>query len=93
MAKEFTFRLGSKVKDKVTGFVGIVVSRIQHISGCDSYWVQPPMDPSMPLKQGESSIPKPEHFDEPRLTLLEEPTEELNSIPVRAREVAGPGPG
>ena len=32
-------KLGSYVKDKVTGFEGIATSRVQSITGCDSYWV------------------------------------------------------
>jgi hypothetical protein len=34
--------LGSTVRDKITGFKGIVTSRAVHMNGCDRYWVQPP---------------------------------------------------
>ena len=33
--------LGSQVKDKVTGFEGIAVSRIEYLSGCVQYGVRP----------------------------------------------------
>jgi len=36
--------LGSTVRDKITGFKGIVTSRAVHMNGCDRYWVQPPVD-------------------------------------------------
>lgn len=34
-------KLGDKVKDKVTGFKGIVVSISKHLYGCDRVGVQP----------------------------------------------------
>ena len=33
--------LGSRVRDKVTGFTGIVVVQSEHISGCDTVTIQP----------------------------------------------------
>jgi len=33
--------LGDKVKDKVTGFIGIVVARTEFINGCIQYSVAP----------------------------------------------------
>lgn len=32
-------RLGDRVRDKVTGFKGIVTCYQKHITGCDSVWV------------------------------------------------------
>ena len=37
-------KLGMKVKDKITGFTGIVVSYSKHMNGCDRAWIQPPVD-------------------------------------------------
>jgi hypothetical protein len=40
MSKEFKWEMGSEVKDKVTGFKGIVVCRSQYLTGCNRYAVQ-----------------------------------------------------
>ena len=48
--------LGKEVQDKVTGFVGIVISRHQHITGCDRYTVA-----AVDMEHFE--------FDEDRLTI------------------------
>ena len=34
-------KLGSKVRDKVTGFIGIAVARTEFLNGCIQYSVQP----------------------------------------------------
>lgn len=62
--KTFAFPFGAKVRDKVTGFEGIVTSRGDHISGCDTYAVQ-----NQTLKDGAPQDVK--WFDEPRLVLIE----------------------
>lgn len=36
----FKFDLGIEVKDKITGFVGVIVSRAEHLTGCNRYGVQ-----------------------------------------------------
>ena len=62
---EFKFDVGSKVKDIITGFNGIIIYRTQWLNNCNTYGVQP-----TELKDG-----KPldrEHFDEPQLELVEE---------------------
>lgn len=61
---EFKFNRGDRVKDRVTGFVGVVVSRADHISGCDTYGLQPEQ-----LKDGAPQ--KCEWFDEPRLEFVQ----------------------
>lgn len=33
--------LGDKVRDKVTGFEGIVTTHAKHLTGCDRLWVEP----------------------------------------------------
>lgn len=35
----FKFSLGIKVKDRITGFKGVLVSRCDHITGCNTYGV------------------------------------------------------
>lgn len=60
MSRGYKFELGEVVKDKVTGFSGIVIGRASHISGCDTYGVQP-----KELKDGMPQEAK--WLDEPRL--------------------------
>lgn len=38
-APTFKYKIGEKVKDKLSGFDGVVESQIQWINGCQSYWV------------------------------------------------------
>jgi hypothetical protein len=42
---------GSEVKDKITGFKGIVTGKCSYITGCEQYLVQP---------KGKSSDKKPD---------------------------------
>lgn len=52
--------LGSKVKDKITGFSGIVLGYVSYISGCNQALVSPPV--------GSDGTFKDSHwFDEQRL--------------------------
>lgn len=37
---EFKFSLGSEVKDKITGFTGIVRGRSEYLTGCNTYGIQ-----------------------------------------------------
>lgn len=34
-------QLGQKVKDKITGFTGIVIGRAEYLTGCNQFGVQP----------------------------------------------------
>ena len=40
----FRWPLGSKAKDKITGFTGIIAARSNHITGCDTYGLCPEVD-------------------------------------------------
>lgn len=60
MSRGFKLELGQFVRDKVTGYEGCITSRAEHISGCDTYGVQP-----QTMKDGVPQDPK--WFDEPRL--------------------------
>lgn len=55
--------LGDKVKDSVSGFQGIAVSRHTYLQGCDRITVQPPID-----KDGKH--PDAMSFDEPQLLIV-----------------------
>ena len=61
---DFKFGLGDKVGDKVTGFTGVIVGRGDHISGCNTYGIQP-----LALKDGQPQDVK--WLDEPRLLVME----------------------
>lgn len=37
-------RLGDKVQDTVSGVIGIVCSKIEHLNGCIQYGVQPKLN-------------------------------------------------
>jgi hypothetical protein len=56
----FLHELGIEVKDKITGFQGIVVVRSQHMFGCNTYGVMP-----QALKDGKRI--DTDWFDEGRL--------------------------
>ena len=38
---DFKLELGQSVKEKVTGFTGIITGRAQYITGCNQYCIQP----------------------------------------------------
>jgi hypothetical protein len=60
--------LGAKVKDKVTGFVGIATGHTRLLTGCDRYLVQPAVG-----KDGK--LPDECWFDENRLVVLKVPSQ------------------
>jgi len=37
----FIYELGQKGKDKITGFEGILTSRVEFLTGCNRYSIQP----------------------------------------------------
>ena len=80
--------LGSKVRDIVTGFTGIVTSRAEHLTTCRRYWVQPEAD-----KDGKT--PDGQWVDEPTLMVVKEPSKEIREMKraLQTPAPAGPGPG
>lgn len=58
-----TVGMGNMVKDKVSGFKGIVVSEHNYLNGCTRLTVQPPVN-----DKGE--LPGVETFDVPQLELV-----------------------
>ena len=63
--KEFEFEMGCKVKDIITGFIGVVISRTQWLTNCNNYGVNP-----QELKDGKPI--ESQYFDENRLILEDE---------------------
>lgn len=43
---DFKIELGSKVEDQLTGFSGIATARVQYVTGCNQYLVQPRCGPN-----------------------------------------------
>lgn len=62
MAK-FTIDLGTTVRSNISGFQGMVTSRLEHLNGCNRYWVSPPVDKDGKLQDGY-------WFDEAELVVI-----------------------
>jgi len=69
--------LGTKVKDSVSGFIGVVISATTYLNGCRWLCVQPPVK-----KNGE--FLEPVYFDEAQL-------QPVTKRPVRRGTVIGRG--
>ena len=76
------FDFGSKARDKVTGFVGVVTGFTTYDTGCDRYMLTPPVD-----EKGQMS--KSEWVDSSRLESVPEPRKETKRSP---RHGGGPNP-
>lgn len=62
---KFKFNLGDEIKDKITGFHGIIIARTQWIHNCNTYGIR-----SRELKD---NIPlDTQFFDEPQLEIVKE---------------------
>ena len=61
---------GSTARDKITGFEGIVVRRIEHMNKCVRYELQPVVDE-------EGQLPDSKMFDSPDLEVIANPKEGL----------------
>ncbi|MFH0821261.1 MAG: hypothetical protein V2B18_00790 [Pseudomonadota bacterium] len=61
----FAFELGQTVKDKITGYTGVVMARIEYFTGCLHYGIQP----KKVTKDGR--VPEWEYIDQSRLVLVE----------------------
>jgi len=56
-------KLGQKVKDKVTGFIGIAISKVEYLNGCVQFCVKPKVDKDGKCLDGE-------WFDVDQLTVV-----------------------
>lgn len=73
--------LGHRVRDKISGFTGVVTSFSKHLNGCDRVWISPPIDKDGKMIDGS-------WFDIVQLEVLEE-----NVIPVQEGTVKSPPGG
>lgn len=53
-------KLGTIAKDIITGFEGIVTARVEYLTGCTQYGLQPKCVP-------DGKYPEAQYFDESRL--------------------------
>jgi hypothetical protein len=74
---EPVFELGDKVRDRVTGYAGVVTARIEYISGCVHVSLQAPADK-------DNKVPDALYVDENRCDLVEK------AKPLTAGPVGGP---
>lgn len=66
----FKYKLGVTVFDIVTGYQGIVTSRVEFLTGCNQYHVQPKLKGNAEFQEGR-------YFDETRLSQLNEKIVEI----------------
>lgn len=45
--------LGDTVRDMVTGFEGVAISRVEYLNGCVQFCVKPPIDKDKKMRDGE----------------------------------------
>lgn len=79
--------LGSKVKDTITGFVGIAVAKTQWLVGCIRVTVQPQdLDKDGKVREAYT-------FDEPTLVVLSTPAKtKIHAVPQTPTTPGGPRP-
>ena len=82
--QDFKFNLGDQLRDTITGFTGVCVSRSQWLSNCNTYGIK--ADGSIsPRTLDEKGMPKDtQHFDEPMLEIV------TPSVMKASRETGGP---
>lgn len=85
-----TIKLGQKVRDRITGFIGIAIARTEWINGCIRIAVQAPVD-----KDGKHTDAL--SFDEPQVEVLDAQNilavpEEAQHKAAKKKAVGGPYP-
>lgn len=66
--------LGKKVRDKVTGFEGVVTGRVEYLTGCAQVLVQPRV-------KGDGEFIESRWLDEPRAEVVDEQPVMANPTP------------
>jgi hypothetical protein len=51
---EWKFEQGDRVEDRVSGLVGIITSRTEHLNGCRQYGINPGVDKDGKMVEGWS---------------------------------------
>lgn len=76
-------KLGNRVRDKITGFEGIAVARVEYLTGCTQIGIAPGID-----KDGK--VPDTLYFDYTRLDILDAGNIMEGSTPKAAADKGGP---
>jgi hypothetical protein len=79
MAKIFKYELGCEAKDKVTGYKGMILSRAQWLTGCNTYGIK-----SQELKDGKPLDMV--YFDEDAMDVIRTPNQIAKDIKKTAKE-------
>lgn len=80
-------QLGVKARDKITGFEGIVVSKVVYLTGCDQYGLTPSV-----CKEGKPA--DTQYFDVSRLAVTGEGvTKDADLVQARDRVTSDPTGG
>ena len=80
---QHTLKMGQKVKDRITGFTGIITGMCSHITGCDTIGVNPGID-----KDGK--LQEVNWFDWTRLEILDVSNVMESSMAISAAAPGGP---
>jgi transcriptional regulator with XRE-family HTH domain len=75
----FLYEKGWHMKDVITGFEGYVVYRVDFLTGCNQYGLQPPIEEGGKGKE-RSEIPDSKQFDENRLVKTGKPSIVLPNV-------------
>ena len=76
----FEFEMGDLVKDEISGFSGIVVTRIEYLNGCKRY--------SILARKLEAGKPVEEWIDEAQLKIIQKAKEPKA---IKKKDPGGPG--
>lgn len=82
-------KLGQKVRDVITGFEGIAVTRMEWLNGCVRIAVQPPMRRDPDDKANGGFVPDSKTFDEEELEVLDETPIKLPNRKSAPRQTGG----
>ena len=74
--------LGDKVRDKITGFEGIAVSKTEHLNGCVHFGVQ--------AKMLKGEMPEAEYIDIEQLVVVRKAKAELKEPTGGPKDFRGP---
>jgi hypothetical protein len=72
--KKFKYELGKRAKCKITGFSGIITARVEFLTGCDRYCIQP-------TELKDFVVIESQYFDEGQIEIVGEglTTEDVKS--------------
>lgn len=76
-------KLGVRVKDRITGFSGIVTGRCEYITGCTQVLVAPPV-------KEDGSFHDSRWFDEQRMEVIDATPLELDNGTTAGFDVSAP---